>query len=184
MNESSFSMNDTFDNFTFNETKIEEKKQKNQILKEAQKQIKNLNKKEIGKHNLKVSINCSINEKYSPVATARDIGDKKKNKIKYDADCNLYTGPKKKKIHKEYQKDPLKVTQEKDNLLDINLHSKKYRSRKVERMFQWQVDCLYNKKILNELRNLIYSAPTSAGKTLVAEILGLKTIFERNKKIC
>ncbi|XP_076250621.1 DNA polymerase theta isoform X2 [Rhynchophorus ferrugineus] len=183
MNESSFSMNDTFDNFTFNETKIEEKKQKNQILKEAQKQIKNLNKKEIGKHNLKVSINCSIKEKYSPVATARDIGDKKKNKIKYDADCNLYTGPKKKKMHKEYQKDPLKVTQEKDNLLDINLHSKKYRSRKVERMFQWQVDCLYNKKILNELRNLIYSAPTSAGKTLVAEILGLKTIFERNKKV-
>ncbi|XP_060523529.1 DNA polymerase theta isoform X2 [Cylas formicarius] len=59
----------------------------------------------------------------------------------------------------------------------------KYESRKITSMFSWQVECLSNPKVINDLSNLIYSAPTSAGKTLVAEILALKTIFERNKKV-
>lgn len=49
-------------------------------------------------------------------------------------------------------------------------------------MFPWQVECLANRNILEENRNLVYSAPTSAGKTLVAEFLVLKTVLERRKK--
>ncbi|KAJ8675482.1 hypothetical protein QAD02_011268 [Eretmocerus hayati] len=59
----------------------------------------------------------------------------------------------------------------------------KYQSRGVTSMFPWQVECLANRKILEENKNLVYSAPTSAGKTLVAEFLVLKTVFERRKKV-
>ena len=50
-------------------------------------------------------------------------------------------------------------------------------------MFPWQSECLAKKEILEENKNLIYSAPTSAGKTLVAEFLALKTVLERKKKV-
>lgn len=59
----------------------------------------------------------------------------------------------------------------------------KYSSKKLDMMFQWQVECLNNENVLKNYKNLIYSAPTSAGKTLVAEILAIKTVFERRKKI-
>lgn len=59
----------------------------------------------------------------------------------------------------------------------------KYRARHIENMFEWQVECLSNKKVIESCSNLIYSAPTSAGKTLVSEILAIKTIFERQKKV-
>lgn len=49
-------------------------------------------------------------------------------------------------------------------------------------MFPWQMECLANKKVLENNRNLVYSAPTSAGKTLVAEFLVFKTVLERRKK--
>ncbi|XP_066246789.1 DNA polymerase theta-like [Euwallacea similis] len=58
----------------------------------------------------------------------------------------------------------------------------KYKLKNVTKMFHWQCECLSNSRVLHELSNLIYSAPTSAGKTLVAEILALKTIFNRKKK--
>lgn len=50
-------------------------------------------------------------------------------------------------------------------------------------MFNWQVECLSNHKIIEENSNLVYSAPTSAGKTLVAEIIMIKTVLERQKKV-
>lgn len=59
----------------------------------------------------------------------------------------------------------------------------KYEKRGVTRMFPWQVDCLHNKNLLQKSANLIYSAPTSAGKTLVSEILAIKAILERKKKV-
>lgn len=56
-----------------------------------------------------------------------------------------------------------------------------YRSRNINKMFQWQYECLSMKNVLNG-KNLVYSAPTSAGKTLVAEILMLKKVLESKKK--
>ncbi|CAK9816398.1 DNA polymerase theta [Anthophora quadrimaculata] len=59
----------------------------------------------------------------------------------------------------------------------------KYIARGVTNMFVWQVECLSKYKVIEEVRNLVYSAPTSAGKTLVAEILMIKTVLERRKKV-
>lgn len=60
---------------------------------------------------------------------------------------------------------------------------RKYESRGVTNMFAWQVECLKNPQLIENSKNLIYSAPTSAGKTLVSEILVIKTILERRKKV-
>lgn len=57
-----------------------------------------------------------------------------------------------------------------------------YRKKNVTEMFEWQCECLKNPKVLFEGANLVYSAPTSAGKTLVSEILMIKNIVERKKK--
>ncbi|XP_026462866.1 LOW QUALITY PROTEIN: DNA polymerase theta-like [Ctenocephalides felis] len=58
-----------------------------------------------------------------------------------------------------------------------------YANHRIKKLFQWQVDCLDQHDILHERKNLIYSAPTSAGKTLVSEILLIKTVLERHKKV-
>ncbi|CAK1598557.1 unnamed protein product [Parnassius mnemosyne] len=60
---------------------------------------------------------------------------------------------------------------------------KKYELKGITEMFDWQISCLSKSKVLLDYRNLVYSAPTSAGKTLVAEILTIKTILERQKKV-
>ncbi|XP_054858086.1 DNA polymerase theta [Eublepharis macularius] len=57
----------------------------------------------------------------------------------------------------------------------------KYHSLGVVRMFQWQAECLMVGQAL-EGKNLVYSAPTSAGKTLIAELLILKRVLETRKK--
>lgn len=72
------------------------------------------------------------------------------------------------------------------NLKEWNLPENillKYRDKNIVKMFDWQVQCLSNKNIIESNRNLVYSAPTSAGKTLVAEILAIKTVLERKKKV-
>uniref|UniRef100_A0A5F9CWR7 DNA polymerase theta n=1 Tax=Oryctolagus cuniculus TaxID=9986 RepID=A0A5F9CWR7_RABIT len=57
----------------------------------------------------------------------------------------------------------------------------KYDSFGVKKMFEWQAECLLLGQVL-EGKNLVYSAPTSAGKTLVAELLILKRVLEMRKK--
>lgn len=57
----------------------------------------------------------------------------------------------------------------------------KYAEKKITSLFPWQVECLQTKSVLSG-GNLIYSAPTSSGKTLVSELLLLKTAIELKKK--
>ncbi|KAL7053660.1 hypothetical protein AAHC03_026931 [Spirometra sp. Aus1] len=57
-----------------------------------------------------------------------------------------------------------------------------YHDLGIKKIFQWQADCLRLPGVLEGKRNLVYSAPTSAGKTLVAEIIILKRILTTNKK--
>lgn len=57
----------------------------------------------------------------------------------------------------------------------------KYAEKKITTLFPWQVDCLQTGKVLVG-SNLIYSAPTSSGKTLVSELLMLKTVVDLKKK--
>ena len=57
-----------------------------------------------------------------------------------------------------------------------------FNMKKVSKLFQWQVDCLtVDNGIVLKGRNLVYSAPTSGGKTLVAEILMLRKFVEHRQ---
>ncbi|XP_077462044.1 DNA polymerase theta [Stigmatopora argus] len=56
-----------------------------------------------------------------------------------------------------------------------------YHKHRVTHMFDWQAQCLSLGKVLQG-GNLVYSAPTSAGKTLVSELLMLKRVLETKRK--
>ncbi|XP_067353215.1 DNA polymerase theta isoform X2 [Channa argus] len=56
-----------------------------------------------------------------------------------------------------------------------------YQKHGVTQMFEWQAQCLTVGHVLQG-GNLVYSAPTSAGKTLVSELLMLKRVLETKRK--
>ncbi|XP_029287125.1 DNA polymerase theta isoform X2 [Cottoperca gobio] len=57
----------------------------------------------------------------------------------------------------------------------------RYKKHGVTHMFEWQAQCLTVGQVLQG-GNLVYSAPTSAGKTLVSELLMLKRVLETKRK--
>ncbi|NXP53670.1 HELQ Helicase, partial [Heliornis fulica] len=54
--------------------------------------------------------------------------------------------------------------------------------RGIEKLYHWQHDCLMLES-LQQRKNLIYSLPTSGGKTLVAEIIILQELLCRQKDV-
>ena len=51
----------------------------------------------------------------------------------------------------------------------------------LNRLYPWQKECLATPGVL-EGRNLVYSAPTSGGKTLVSELLILRRVLQDKRK--
>ncbi|TKR65174.1 hypothetical protein L596_025617 [Steinernema carpocapsae] len=56
-------------------------------------------------------------------------------------------------------------------------------SQGIRSFFDWQRDCLTDEELLHpHHRNLAYSAPTSSGKTLVAELIALENVITTQRK--
>ena len=53
----------------------------------------------------------------------------------------------------------------------------------ITRLFQWQADCLQvSPRVAQGTSNLVYFAPTSGGKSIVSEILMLRSVLGRRKR--
>ncbi|XP_059490996.1 DNA polymerase theta [Neocloeon triangulifer] len=60
---------------------------------------------------------------------------------------------------------------------------KAYRDRGIDEMFAWQAECMALPGVWTQTSDLVLSAPTSGGKSLVAELLAAKTVIRRGKKV-
>lgn len=56
-----------------------------------------------------------------------------------------------------------------------------YGEKGITALYEWQVQCMNNQEVLRG-GNLVYSAPTGGGKTLVAEVLMLRNILRTKRK--
>jgi replicative superfamily II helicase len=52
----------------------------------------------------------------------------------------------------------------------------------IKSIYPWQSDCLIRSEALGGVKNLVYTAPTGGGKSLVADILMLKKVIEDPEK--
>ena len=59
---------------------------------------------------------------------------------------------------------------------------KNFTSLGIDSIYPWQSSCLLGRGILNGETNLVYSAPTGGGKSLVADVVMLKRVIEDPKK--
>lgn len=59
--------------------------------------------------------------------------------------------------------------------------SQAYQNKGLKLLHHWQMECLFTTNVLNG-DNLIYCAPTGGGKTLVAELIILKTVITMKKR--
>ena len=57
-----------------------------------------------------------------------------------------------------------------------------YQARGITKLYAWQAKCVAAPGVLDGSANLVYSAPTSGGKTLVAEIILWKKLANSPKK--
>lgn len=58
---------------------------------------------------------------------------------------------------------------------------KAYENTGMKTLYDWQRECLYSTNVLRG-DNLVYCAPTSGGKTLVAELVIFKTVMNLKKR--
>lgn len=58
--------------------------------------------------------------------------------------------------------------------------AKSYNASGVFFLYDWQMECLNSGVLLD--KNLVYCAPTSGGKTLIAELIILKTVFQLRRR--
>ena len=55
------------------------------------------------------------------------------------------------------------------------------KTKNISKLFQWQFDCIHSGDVLNG-QNLVFCAPTSAGKSIIPDILLLKRVLACSKK--
>lgn len=88
-----------------------------------------------------------------------------------------------------HRKDALKQTSKRNRSSEINFYGlplevKAFllKTKEIEDLYDWQYECLSLPAFLHN-RNVIYSLPTSGGKSLVAEVLILREIMIERKNV-